>query len=69
MYWLLRNREFFQKNSCYVIFNNYGQWFRELLALYIKILVRLSVLCHFDAHVRTVLNVSAECRQNSRSSL
>lgn len=65
----MRNREFFQKNSCYVIFNNYGQWFRELLALYIKILVRLSVLCHFDAHVRTMLSVSAECRQNSRCSL
>lgn len=49
-------------------FNSYGQRFRALLALYVKILVRLSVLCHFDAHLRTMINVSAECRWNSRFS-
>lgn len=52
-----------------VIFNNYGECFRELIALSTKLFVRLSVRCHFDTHIRTMLNLSVECRLESRSSV
>lgn len=50
----------------YVIFNNYGQCFREVIALK-QNFVRLGVQCYSDSHVRTLLNFGVECRLKSRS--
>lgn len=51
----------------YKICNNYGQCFRELIALYTKLCVRLSACHHSDTHIRAVPNVSVERRLKSRS--